>query len=472
MTNVFDRLRAEYGPEVIQTIYARYMEAGVTNKQVIEEFSIPLPPSGLLRLFPDIVRDDKPCRHCQTPTVQEARRKTQRLDNPFRCPSCGHYEIDATTISLTTSWRSHFECSCVYCMTDRKVQSIVEREARQNKLLEWIATQAAETTPPPYSRLSLREKMLLLARLLCGETGDYIPSISDLGPDLWVMPTSEASDAVDLMMYRAGILIIAPSTPPTAFNEDFSEVVVDQLRWEHNIADAHGELFEAPELLKKLVEEINSQPKGIIDTCRGLLQELAIEETMRALGQLLAKTRLRFASHDKAREALVTLAGDHSIEALRFYASKAVTSATTYWKGRSREPGSTIPKGLVSAAEVARRDFWTIPGWERDSKSPRSMLAEVLFRGAFSGKADHLELNSPPWKILAAVWPAALPAADPAEVSLNSATLPASSPRCVHCGTSNVAVRFEDLQISVNCLAPGCMKGEHYHRLAFGGQCS
>lgn len=373
--------------EQIEDLMSRYY-SGERVSNLIEEFSLTVPPSRITTLFPPLVLEDLHCPYCRMPMLQDApTRSTLKtghgLTPPF-CSSCGHRERPS--------------CQCIGCDGERAQRQRAAEEA--NRCL--IAQLRRSSLHPcvDINALPLRDAVHLVALCRVGrrEDSDQIDPLSE--HPLALRCTQRASETVVRELYELGALDISFSNAPgTICADGHGRTQLDwsatrfQLRLGSSAAESIAALHQIEGRLSNRCLWLDRWTRETLD----LWYELAIDE-------LLAYLEMRMVDHHfeprfgaKTVQVLRMLLEQYSVYQIYNFVWSAVRDAAAYQVRHHtsrQQAANTVIGSCQRRAERALAEGWVVKPFRRDPKVPQSECT-VLFANVVTRIGERF-LSVPP----------------------------------------------------------------------------
>lgn len=159
----------------IEELYIKYMN-GEKNSTLVDFYKIKINPNKLITILPPIVLYETLCPYCETPMFEKRKSKSSSSlsATPIECFDCNHK-------IYSNSFRYQNEtCECESCIEIRLQIKRLEKEEKQNKILEKY--NILKKDPINYIELKFLEKLFLLTlfRMQTNEEFKYILSLEIL----------------------------------------------------------------------------------------------------------------------------------------------------------------------------------------------------------------------------------------------------------------------------------------------------
>ncbi|SDT53170.1 hypothetical protein SAMN05216496_5155 [Pseudomonas sp. Z003-0.4C(8344-21)] len=341
----------------ILELHTRFMN-GEKVKDLLVEYHVETSYKQLQPLLPLRVLNDSPCPSCGSPMQQKWQTKSYGMPAPF-CKPCGHEQ------------GSH--CCCHHC--------IEQRIRRANK--EWAGQRL------PYSRLLLKDKILLTALLLTHVGG--VASVAGTGDLGAFAPSINGTQSFIGALWGAGAIVMV-SAPHWVTDSLRSEWIyaAEEYGWSNNVSadTADDAALSASELLLRLRADLASSLASSDETALvGMIREVAEDYAFSYLDLQMSKQKLDITSESATRKvlrALIEVLSLADICAIGWQAARDCGNAYENKVATSRKHAANmLPGAMTRIAEMRSRkaDPWKVErALNRVSRIER-VLHDLLFGG-------------------------------------------------------------------------------------------
>ena len=189
------------------------------------------------------------------------------------------------------------------------------------------------------------------------------------------------------------------------------------------------------------------------DELFSLLVEISIEEVLQYLYIKTEELNVTFTAEKKTREIIEQLLIDFSVSEIYYFVKKSVEDAHIFYaKGLAsskKHAGNIIPGKMLSLGERALKENWDTYRYNRDSRSPRSYLSQIIFD--FLLQDEDAGFN----KAIGRYWEQEVRTKyfasedNPDDIT---------TPSCINCGSVNIKINIEDSKLLLDCKDCGVKK--------------
>ncbi|UST92746.1 hypothetical protein [Pseudomonas siliginis] len=342
--------------EQIKQLHSRYL-AGEKVYTLLDEYQIKSTSNHLQGLLPLKILSAQLCPGCDQPLLQKWETKSSGVSEPF-CKPCGHIK--------------NGNCHCTACRAER--------------ISVYNGKWAFEHLP--YSALTLRDKILLLA--LIWQPDHSRATINRFqGAGEFCTSTSGSLQYIK-QLRRLGAIKLVYAENWLSDIESVVEYSLENTAWRSNVSSDDNP--NAPLSPEDLIAKLNFDLDNTVDefdyeTLTTLIEQISVEDAFQYSAEQLSKQNLEMTADAKTRETLSILLETTAMEsvcAAAWEAAKSVGKALDSGVAKNRRHASNMfPNTLKKRVEarVSKPDAWKV------QRSPFhvSRISRILHDRIFGG---------------------------------------------------------------------------------------
>lgn len=348
---------------------------------LIKDFKLNIPISGVIKLFPIEVLEDTLCLYCNE-AMSRKRPSRSALASGYRlpvayCNSCSH--------------KADLHC---YCMNCRAIEAEKDQKLHldfQNKItqIQHLNNNTSEVTD-----LSLKDAFYLvgLCRLARGDDTHLISRVSSFSTSL--APSEQMSLNILQFLYKSQLIDVSLSSPMGSIHFDASNkpecVNWRSVEWCLNLSKGATENIEQIKNIEDVIRKKELWPPTWEEELEDIWKELALHQCLKYLQVHVEDHGFEFRAGEKTRSVIKTLLEDFSILQSYYFIWVAAHQAASYYlrKNTSRRQAANMIVGDIQRrAERALVESWKVKEYSKDTRCGESVLTP-LFSNVLTNLGD------------------------------------------------------------------------------------
>ena len=350
----------------LNEILEKYYD-GQTIQSLIDEYGLDIKPGIFLQIFPLMHYEDIKCPYCNNEMVSKVPSRTSMTTGrglpTINCQICTHI--------------NNVGCRCEGCIV------IAEREHKKRKSLSNQRIRSYQYTQRDaiidIKTLSLHEALYItaLARSGLNESGDMIHALSNCTESL--SPNSILDIKILEYLYKNKIIDISIASDEDAFSFNGDLLAIDYInaRWQFNFGIHYEENITLITKIESSIRNIDDWTHAWVVESIELWSELALYECISYLEVRLNEHGFQLRVGDKTKEVIRNILAKFSIsQAFNFIWCSVRDAAAYYLRANisKQQAANTVIGGCQRKSERALNEDWPVKSFNRDYRSPESIL--------------------------------------------------------------------------------------------------
>lgn len=347
-----DKRLSHLNEKQIKELIKRYY-AGEMVKKLIEEYNIEFSTSGLFKLFPPVVVEDRICPCCHVNMVQDAKSRTSySLKEIIYCPICKHeYKTN---------------CTCDRCIEAKRniIHSLYSKDVKKVNIND----------------ISLKNRVYLSALLRAVDTfqrdGEIIiPSLNKC--DKKIAPTVELLREIIRDLIAEKLLIVDYNSHISAFMGELTSGDYGKSYDLHYVNYILNIEYDK-ELMNPNIdyETIN------IEEVDSIARKIALHECLEYLLEQMNTVQFAFKAGKKTKEVFDDLLCNFSVSQIFRIIYSSITGATRYYQEKKvniKQAANSVITRCQSYGERALANGWEVKSFTRPKSCSQSIISELFF---------------------------------------------------------------------------------------------
>jgi hypothetical protein len=331
---------------------------GRNTRQILDEHKVNFYPSGIIRLFPPVIAEEKECIYCRVKLWKDLEPKSRVFKNELYCPNCGHLDSQS--------------CNCPKCR-ELKVKTL-----DNGKIIDDF-NEVSNDLPMEVIGLTVLERVYLGTLLRTGLSEDKKTLTIQNFPESPVAPS--ATLLIEMISKLTERKLIVPKNDALAKNCDnfiYSKLETEINKLAFNVNVKNFESNEVIEylLMSRIVSDVYNEELITI------WKTIAVEECKSYLHYSLNYVDFPYNIGDKADVIFRSFLNHFSTSQIFGLISRCLGyAAKEFQAGKlSRiSAGPYMVGALQNQADRALNNSWNLTKYFRPRELPESQLSKFFF---------------------------------------------------------------------------------------------